>query len=191
MGKKALLIMDCENDMLDAKGKGAGFGIAAHAAQVGTVKNIQSVLMKARENKLKVIFVTVSYAKGYPELKDAKTPMHSQLNGSGMLLKGEWGSEIVPALKPIKGEVVFNKSMISPFTVPGFVKEIQGIDTFYLTGVATNFVVEATAREAADRKKEVIILKDCCASMNQEMHDFSLNVISNLAKIKTSKDVEF
>ena len=45
-----------------------------------------------------------------------------------------------------------------------------------LSGVATNFVVEGTAREAADRGYDVIIVGDCCASVSQEAHDASLTV---------------
>ena len=65
-----------------------------------------------------------------------------------------------------------------------------GIDTLLLSGVATNFVVEGTAREAADRGYNVVIVGDCCASASQETHDAALNTtlpflstISNLDEV--------
>ena len=46
-----------------------------------------------------------------------------------------------------------------------------------LTGVATQFAVEGTAREAVDRGYRVLVLEDCCASRVWEVHRFSIDVI--------------
>jgi nicotinamidase-related amidase len=43
--------------------------------------------------------------------------------------------------------------------------------------VATQFVVEGTARDAVDRGYRVVVLEDCCASRRRNVHDFSINVI--------------
>jgi nicotinamidase-related amidase len=49
--------------------------------------------------------------------------------------------------------------------------------------------VEATARTAADLDYEVIVVEDCCASMNQEMHDFSIKaILPNMAKVISSEE---
>lgn len=67
---------------------------------------------------------------------------------------------------------------------------MKGVDTLILTGVATNFVVEATTRTAADKDYRVIIAEDCCASMNKEMHEFTINnILPNLAIISNSKEI--
>jgi nicotinamidase-related amidase len=66
----------------------------------------------------------------------------------------------------------------------------SNIDTLILTGVATNYVVEATARHASDDDYRLIILEDCCSSMNQEMHDFSMkNILTNLGEISNSDEI--
>jgi nicotinamidase-related amidase len=41
---------------------------------------------------------------------------------------------------------------------------LRDINTLVLTGVATQFAVEGTAREAVDRGYRVLVLEDCCAS---------------------------
>jgi nicotinamidase-related amidase len=46
-----------------------------------------------------------------------------------------------------------------------------------LAGVATQFVVEGTARNAVDRGYRVLVLEDCCASRRRDVHDFSIEVI--------------
>jgi nicotinamidase-related amidase len=62
--------------------------------------------------------------------------------------------------------------------------------TLLLTGVATNFVVEGTAREASDRGYNVVVVGDCCASMNQEAHDAALSVaLPFLSTISSSDEV--
>jgi nicotinamidase-related amidase len=65
-----------------------------------------------------------------------------------------------------------------------------GITTLLLTGVATNFVVEGTAREAVDRGYNVVIVGDCCASVSQEAHDSSLTTaLPFLTTISDSEEV--
>ena len=45
---------------------------------------------------------------------------------------------------------------------------IKGISTLVLTGAATNWAVEGTAREASDLGYRVVVLRDCCAAMTDE-----------------------
>ena len=64
------------------------------------------------------------------------------------------------------------------------------IGTVLLAGVATNFVVEGTAREASDRGYNVVVVADCCASLNQEAHDAALTVaLPFLSTISNSEEV--
>jgi nicotinamidase-related amidase len=54
--------------------------------------------------------------------------------------------------------------------------------------VATEFVVEAAARHAADADFRVIVLGDCCAAFSDEAHRVSLHVIDHLATVATLAD---
>jgi nicotinamidase-related amidase len=54
---------------------------------------------------------------------------------------------------------------------------IRDVNTLVLAGVATQFVVEGTARDAVDRGYRVLVLEDCCASRRRDVHDFSIDVI--------------
>ena len=63
-------------------------------------------------------------------------------------------------------------------------------ETLLLTGVATHFVVEGTAREAVDRGYNVVIVQDCCSAMNAEGHEMSLNnALPFLTVISSSDEV--
>ncbi len=82
------------------------------------------------------------------------------------------GAEIHDAVAPRDGEPLVTKR--------------GGIDTLLLSGVATNFVVEGTAREATDRGYGVVIVGDCCASLSQDAHDAALTTaLPFLATIST------
>ena len=90
------------------------------------------------------------------------------------------------------GEAVVTKRGVSAFTASDLdqILRTARIGTLLLTGVATNFVVEGTARQACDMGFDMIIVGDCCASVNQEAHDASLttalpflSTISNLEEV--------
>ena len=80
-----------------------------------------------------------------------------------------------------QNDIVHEKGKFAAWGLAAHVKEQKALETLLLAGVATNFVVEECARTAAAKDYEVIVLEDCCASMNQMMHDFPIkNILPNL-----------
>lgn len=68
----------------------------------------------------------------------------------------------------------------------------RGIKTIVLGGIATNFGVESTARDAWERHYDVVIAEDLCASMSAELHEFALRAIfPRLARVVTSGEIDF
>jgi nicotinamidase-related amidase len=55
-------------------------------------------------------------------------------------------------------------------------------------GLATQFSVEHTVRDAADRGFQVTVLRDCCASANAEAAKAAFEVMSMLADVAESTD---
>jgi nicotinamidase-related amidase len=106
-------------------------------------------------------------------------------------LRGSWGASIIDQLKPLEGEPVVLNFSASGFcyTDLDLILRNRGIRTLVMTGLATNFVVESTTREAFHRCYSVVVLEDCCNSMNREMHDWAIkNILPNFANISNSKD---
>jgi nicotinamidase-related amidase len=65
----------------------------------------------------------------------------------------------------------------------------KGIDTIVFTGIATEFGVASSARDASNRGFYPVVLKDCVSSMDKEMHEASLKVLSRLCIVVTSDEV--
>ena len=59
----------------------------------------------------------------------------------------------------------------------------MGVTDVYLTGVATDMVVESTAREAHDRDFGVHVIADCCIAASSEDQQRSLTNMQKLATI--------
>jgi nicotinamidase-related amidase len=109
------------------------------------------------------------------------------------LIEGTWGADFSPSVAPQGGDVVVINKATGAFTTSDLRDRLAplGLTTLLLAGVATNFVVESTAREGSDLGYEVIIVRDCCTSVSDEMHETALKTsLPHLATIVASDEVE-
>jgi nicotinamidase-related amidase len=68
----------------------------------------------------------------------------------------------------------------------------RGIRTLILGGVATNFGVESTARNAWELGYEICVLEDVTSSISREDHEFSLkNIMVRISRVIPSSSVAF
>ncbi|HIH37325.1 cysteine hydrolase [Candidatus Woesearchaeota archaeon] len=186
---KALIVMDFQNDIVHEKGKFAAWGIPAHVKEQQAIENTAKAIAKARGEGIKIIFVRVAFGEGHPELHQTKAGIYQGIAQAGTLVDGEWGAAFHESVQPGGMDTIITKHRINPFTNPQFLRAVDSCDELILAGVATNFVVEETAREAAAKNFKVTILEDCCASMGQESHDFTIkNILPNFAEIITSQE---
>jgi nicotinamidase-related amidase len=67
---------------------------------------------------------------------------------------------------------VISKTRVSSFYASPLeaILSAQGITHLVLTGIATDGVVEGTARDGVDRGYYVVIPDDCCATFSEEAH---------------------
>ena len=187
----ALLAMDFENDIVHEEGALKDFGLAQMVKENDILAKESTLLGAARSAGVKVVYVSVKFRAGHPEVSPY-TGLFQAVVATNALVEGTWGAQIHDAVAPREGEPVVTKRAVSAFAASDLEKLLNasGISTLLLSGVATNFVVEGTAREAADRGYNVVVVGDCCSSMSQEAHDSALNtVLPFLATITTSDEV--
>ncbi|HIN34219.1 MAG TPA: cysteine hydrolase [Dehalococcoidia bacterium] len=187
----ALLAMDFENDIVHPDGAFKDFGFAKMVAETNVLDKSARLLAAARSAGITVIYVSVKFRPGYPE-RPANAGLWQGLHGATALVEGTWGSEIHENLTPQAGESIVTKRGVSAFTASDLdqILRTKRIGTLILAGVATNFVVEGTARQACDLGYDTIVVGDCCASVSQEAHDASLTVaLPFLCTISTLEEV--
>lgn len=150
----------------------------------------KSVLEAARKNGILVIHVAIDYQPAFfsPKNKFLQKIRIPILSAPGVDV-GEL-LEIVDEVKPVGDEPVILKPRMNPFfgTALDSMLRSRDIDTVVLMGVATEYVVEAAARHAADADYRVIVLEDCCAAFSDEAHRVALDIMDHLATIATSAD---
>ncbi len=173
----SLLLIDFVNDIVHPEGKIAAMGTPAHVVEQQAIANARRVLDSIRERQTKVVFVRVAFSEGHSELDGLDAPFYAAHRANGWLVRDTWGTEFHSDLQPLDSELVIEKNRVNPFSNPELVEALQGIDRLVIMGVATNLAVEETVRNGAALGFDVVVLEDCCASNNQEVHDFAVNQI--------------
>lgn len=185
-GRTALLLLHWQNDMASPSGKLAK-NMPERLAAARTLDCTQAILKASRSKKISVIYVNASHRPGYPEISSQKS---SIIVKTGGLLRGSWGAEVIDQLKPLVSDIIiFNYSPNAfSYTELDLVLRSKGITDLVLSGLATNWIVETTARDAAIRGYNIYTLSDCCQSFTDEMHNWSLtNILSVIGSVIDSK----
>jgi nicotinamidase-related amidase len=148
-----------------------------------------TALGRARAAGIPVIHVVVGFAPGYPDWP-AGSPLFTEVPARNALVLGTWGTRPHDAVKPADGEPVVAKRRLSPFvaTELDLLLRARSVDTLLLTGVTTDLVVLATAREAHDRDYRVEVLEDATASSDPALHSAALTVLARTAAVTSVDD---
>ena len=188
MTKTALLLLDLQNEMVDPAGKVGGGGLARIVADRRVLENASIALAAARARGLVIGHVRLGFRADYADSLSV-APRVTRLKASGAVVLGSWGCEFPAQVAPLNSEPVFTKQCVNPFfNTPLMVWLLrQGVTDLVLGGVATNLVVEATARAADDAGFAVTVLEDCCASPNPAWHQFAIeNMLPLFGKISSA-----
>ena len=189
LARTAMLLLDFQNYGLHPEGYWAkqgdpGWPSGAYPA----VENTARALEAARSAGMLVVHVGASWRPGSPEMN-----MHipAFARGPDRSVEGTWGAKFYEPVSPVAGEIVVHKRSVSAFigTELDRLFRVRDVSTLVFTGVATNFAVEGSAREAADRGYRAIVLADCCASHPPDMHEFSIErILPILCEVATANE---
>jgi len=186
---RALLALDLQNEIVHPHGKFALSGMPGQVADRDVLIKSARALHRARAAKMAVGHVRVAFRPDYADLH-SRSSRFDALRKNGALQIGTWGTEFHDAVAPASDEVIFTKQSINPFLTTGLANWLirRGVGEIVIFGVATNQVVEATARHADDIGLMVTVLEDCCASGTAEMHGFAAErILPIFADVTTSE----
>src|SRR5207244_10805018 len=105
-----------------------------------------------------------------PPSKRARGRLRNGIGDPGpmgrILVRGEYGHDIVDDLKPGPGEPVVDKPGKGSFYATDLesILRHRGVQQLVVCGVTTEVCVHTTVREANDRGFDCLVLSDCVAS---------------------------
>lgn len=182
----ALVLWDCQNGLVDHIFNKEEF-----------LADLKALLAGARRRKIPVIYTKITplpagYQSGwgiYQAMKrfgvndPAKIPV--------FMKPGSPEAEIAPALAPAEGDVVLSKHTANIFfgTNFGQLMRFRGIQTILFTGIATEYGVEHSAREAAIRGFYTVVVSDCASSTDKTAHEMALRILPRMCLVLSSKDI--
>lgn len=171
----AYLSMDLSASAL--KGKRSKVStLGEHARDQNLLANCQRALEASRSAGAYVVHVRVALRPGYPEYGKECAPLWQRVRETEAYMEGTAGTQICEEVAPRGDEPIITKNTVDPFVYSDLDKilRVRGIKYIVLTGIATSNVVEGTARAGSDRGYVPIVLEDCAADYNEEMHRFQI-----------------
>ena len=181
----ALVIIDMQRDFVDAGGFGEALGNDVSLLRKA-IAPTKRVLEAARRAGLLVIHTREGHRPDLADLwpaKKARGRFKTTIGDKGpmgrILVRGEYGHDIIDDLKPKPGEPVIDKPGKGAFyaTDLGEILARRGIKQLIVCGVTTEVCVNTTVREANDRGYDCLVLEDCVASYFPEFQEYALKMI--------------
>lgn len=181
----ALLVIDMQRDFLEPGGFGESLGNDVSQLR-RTISPLRALLAAARETGLLVIHTREGHLPDLSDCPPAKRNRgapRSRIGDPGpngrILIRGEYGHDIVDELAPVDGEPVVDKPGKGAFHRTGLDALLadRGVTHLLVTGVTTEVCVHTTVREANDRGYECLVLADCVGSYFPEFHRVGLEMI--------------
>lgn len=161
MSATALLVMDVQE------------GVVGHFADghPDYLPRLAAAVRAARDAGVAVIYVTVGFRPGHPEIS-ARNKSFSAAAAAGGYTEGSEATRVHPAVAPVPGDVTVTKRRVSAFAGSDLdvVLRAGGTTHLVLAGIATSGVVLSTLRQAADLDYQLTVLSDGCLDRDPEVH---------------------
>ena len=183
--RTALIIIDMQRDFVEPGGFGETLG-----NDVGQLRQVipplRRVLAATRAAGLPVIHTREGHRPDLSDCPPAKLNRGSpslRIGDPGpkgrILVRGEYGHDIIDELAPLDGELVIDKPGKGSFYATDLAAGLDaaGITSLVVTGVTTEVCVHTTVREANDRGYECLVLSDCVGSYFPEFQRVGLAMI--------------
>jgi nicotinamidase-related amidase len=140
------------------------------------VQNAVRLATKFRALGAPVVLVRVTFQ---PDGKDRlNLPADSPMQFNASALPPNW-ADYVSDIGPQPGDILIVKRQWGAFygTELDLQLRRRGVETIVLAGIATNFGVESTARDAYERGYAQVFVEDAMASLTAEAHEFVVKTI--------------
>jgi len=181
----ALMIIDMQRDFVDPGGFGEALGNDVSLLRKAIAPTKQ-VLDAARGRGLVVIHTREGHRADLSDLpinKKVRGRLKTGIGDKGpmgrILVRGEYGHDLIDELQPAPGEPVVDKPGKGAFYATDLDAMLRnkGVRRLVVCGVTTEVCVNTTVREANDRGYDCLVLEDCVGSYFPEFQVAALAMI--------------
>ena len=141
-----------------------------------------------REIGATVVLVHVGYSADDRDRLQLTTDAPPAVSGP---LPPDW-SELVPELEQSPSDVIVLKRQWGAFygTQLDLQLRRRGVKTIVIGGIATNFGVESTARDAWERNYQLVFVEDAMSGISAEAHQFAIaNIFPRLGIVRSTDEI--
>jgi nicotinamidase-related amidase len=177
----ALVLIDLQKGILSRP-------LEPHSGQQ-VIENAAAIGARCNDIGAVVVLVNVAFSSGFADV--LKQPVDSPMPRPPGGMPPEF-SEFVPEIGGLRGDVMITKRQWGAFhgTELDLQLRRRGVTTIVLGGVATNFGVESTAREAWQHNYALVIAEDACTCMSAEMHRFAVEkIFPRLGLVRSTAEI--
>ena len=181
--KTALMIIDMQRDFCSPGGFGEALGNDITPTK-SIIPTVRKVLDAARAKGMKVIHTREGHKPDLSDLEPAKLRRSNSIGKKGpmgrILVRGEYGHDIVDELQPLKGELLIDKPGKGAFYQTTLQRHLKkhGIESLIVCGVTTHVCVHTTIREANDRGYECLMLEDGTAAFDPRDQEAAIRMVN-------------
>ena len=153
-------------------------------------RNLNSIVELARKSNIPIFFTSIQMLS---KRFESSAIIYTLVKLGFDRLFDQFTTEDMDfTIKPKQNEIVINKHTASIFIDTGFERMLRnaGIITVVFTGIATEFGIESSARDAFNRGFYSAVVSDCVSSPDKHGHNRSLENMKNLITIINSKELE-
>jgi nicotinamidase-related amidase len=159
----ALLAMDCQTGIVSVYAE----------SQDDFIMRASAAVRAARTAGMLIVQVQVGFRPGLPEVS-GHNKLFAAIKSSKPhqeFFQGSSGA-IHPALGPEPADIILTKHRVSAFvgTDLEMLLRANEIETIILFGIATSGVVLSTLLQASDADYRLVVIADCCADRDMELH---------------------
>ncbi len=181
-----LLVIDMQRDFVEPGGFGETLGNDVSQLRA-VIPPLQAALAATRDAGMTVIHTREGHLPDLSDCPPAKLNRGEPALRIGdpgpkgrILIRGEYGHDIIDELAPADGELVIDKPGKGSFYATGLDDTLRskGITSLVVTGVTTEVCVHTTVREANDRGYECLVLSDCVGSYFPDFQRYGLAMIA-------------
>jgi nicotinamidase-related amidase len=186
----ALIALHYQNDICHPRGLIPFSLHRGTRAAARFLEGSRRALEAARRARWTIAHMHIVFAADFSDLP-RNCRLFAKTQELGALKRGSWGAAAYQGFEPLDGEIFITGNANSAFRRTGLEDLLRerAVERISVMGLATQFSVEHTVRDAADLGYPVRLFANCCISGDLKAHRASLRTLVMLADVVDSAGV--